>query len=67
MAFLSELSFNDLQRLRRLVKQVHLRFHPKDKLTDREADRLIETLGPEIMEQDIKRAMEVHGDRLVLD
>lgn len=53
--FLSELSFNDLQRLRAAVKRVYMqRGYPVELYTDREADRIIESIGPQTAERLIK-------------
>lgn len=45
--FSTNLSFTDLQRLRKVVKGVHLKNYPQHMLTDYEADRLIDVLAPE--------------------
>lgn len=45
--FSTELSFKDLQRLRTVVKAVHLKNYPRHMLTDYEADRMIDVMGPE--------------------
>jgi hypothetical protein len=44
--FSSELSFVDLQRLRKIVKNVHMKLYPKELCTDLEADRMIDVMGP---------------------
>jgi len=54
--FLSELSWNDLQKLRLVVKRVHMVHYPSDKVTDHEADKIIEALGPDIMQKEIEDA-----------
>lgn len=51
---LGELSFRDLQRLRRAAKKVFLRHYPVEFYTDREADRMIEALAPSVAERMIK-------------
>lgn len=56
--FLSSLRFEDLQRLREVVKRVHMKLYPAEHYTDREADRIIESLGPRILEQQLKRAVD---------
>lgn len=58
MSFLSSLSFDSLKRLRRVVKQVHMIHFPEAMVTDREADRIIDALGPAIMEDELRRAIE---------
>ena len=62
MSFLSTLTFDSLQRVRRLVKQVHLEHYPADKITDREADRVIEALGPVALQQEIEDAARARLD-----
>lgn len=42
------------QRLREVVKRVHLQHYPTEHVTDREADRVIATLAPEAAERAIK-------------
>ena len=46
--FLGELSVQDLRRLRAIVRKVHMRYHPAELVTDYEADRNIESFGPEV-------------------
>ena len=55
MGFASELGVSDLQRLRAIVKRVHLRYYPKSAVSDYEADRVIETIGPEVAAGIIRR------------
>jgi hypothetical protein len=40
--------------LRQIVKKVHLAYHPKQFQTDREADKVIAVIGPEVVERMIK-------------
>ena len=56
--FSTQLSFNDLQRLRRIVKRYHLRHYPNDLISDREADRIIDVLAPETQRYLIERTWE---------
>jgi len=56
-AFLAELSVEDLRRLRLIVKKQFMRSFPKDKFTDAEADRIIESYGPATQEALIRRAV----------
>lgn len=58
MSFLSELRYEDLRRLRSLVKQVHMRHHPIQFMTDAEADKVIEALGPEVMMEQLAQAVD---------
>jgi len=53
--FLHTLSQVDRERLRAVVKRVHLRHNPKEFINDYEADKFIETLGPEVAEKMIRR------------
>lgn len=55
MGFASELGVSDLQRLRAIVKRVHLRYYPDGAVSDYEADRVIETIGPEVAAGIIRR------------
>lgn len=60
MSFISTLSDQDLSMLRGIVRKVHLRHaiekfgpnHPS--VSDAECDRLIEHIGPEVVERMIK-------------
>jgi|TARA_R110000824_G_scaffold30184_5_gene99634 hypothetical protein len=54
--FLASLSWDSLQKLRRIVKQVHMRHYPTHMSTDYEADKVIEALGPEIMQREVIEA-----------
>jgi hypothetical protein len=67
MSFLTELRWEDLQRLRVSVKRIHMTRYPKDKITDHEADKIIEALGPEAAETLTRRAMDagiIEGPRI---
>lgn len=55
---LAELSYNDLQRLRAAVRRVHMKHYPIDHLTNREADRIIETLVGPTAERLLKRLVD---------
>jgi hypothetical protein len=56
--YTSRLTFQDRERLRAVVKAVHLASYPKDKVDNREADKLIDALGPEVCQKMIDRAMQ---------
>jgi hypothetical protein len=56
-SFTSSLSFDERQKLRAVVKQVHLRNYPADMVNDYEADKLIDALGPKVGKELIERAM----------
>jgi hypothetical protein len=55
---LSELSFPDLQRLREVVRRVHLRHYPIEQCTERECDRIIESLLPSTAERLLKKLVD---------
>ncbi len=50
--------------LRQVVKKVHLCYHPEQFCTDREADKVITTLGPEVVEFMIKFAVDKKIDQI---
>lgn len=55
---ISELRPHDLIRLRRVVRQVHMAYYPAEFCTDRECDRIIETLAPATAERLLKRLVD---------
>ena len=54
MSFISTISSQDLNVLRKIVRKVHLAYVPLEHATDKECDKLIESLGPEIVERMIR-------------
>jgi len=58
MSFLTNLSYDDLSRLREVAKKVFLQYNPPEFYTDREADKIIEAMGPEIMERRLKELID---------
>ena len=60
---LASLNFQDLQRLRASVRRVHLKHYPSEHCTDRECDRIIETIG----EQTAQRLLKQLVDGLLAD
>ncbi len=58
MSFLTTLSLEDLNRLRQVAKKVFLAYNPPEFYTDREADKIIEAMGPEIMERRMKQMVD---------
>ena len=54
MSFLNTLSQPERDTLRRVVKLVHMKHHPKDFVTNYEADKIIDSIGPEVAAQMIK-------------
>lgn len=57
-SFITALSFHDLKRLRKVVKQYHMAHYPALHFTDREADRIIEALGPRVLDAQLKQAID---------
>lgn len=53
--FLNALSSVDRERLRSVVRRVHLQYAPREFQSDYECDRVIEALGPEVAETLIRR------------
>ena len=54
MSFLHTLKIEEREILRKVVKKVHLCHHPEEFCTDREADKVIAVIGPEVIERMIK-------------
>ena len=46
--FINTLTQSERDTLRAVVKRVHMQHHPKDFVTNYEADKIIEALGPEV-------------------
>ncbi len=51
MSFLHILKPEERRILRQVVKRVHLKHHPKEFCTDREADKVIAVIGPETVDK----------------
>tara|TARA_R100000329_G_scaffold12398_1_gene13447 strand:+ start:1180 stop:1374 length:195 start_codon:yes stop_codon:yes gene_type:complete len=54
----SQIPLKDLQRLRIVVKNNHMKHYPKEKVTDKEADRIIESITPQTRDKLIKLAVD---------
>jgi hypothetical protein len=54
LSFINTLSQRERDTLRRVVKVVHMKHHPKDFVNDYEADKIIEAIGPEVAARMIK-------------
>ena len=54
--FVHLLSVRDRDLLRLVVRRVHLGFLPASLVTDRECDRVIESIAPETLERIIRQA-----------
>ena len=61
MSWISSISFTDLQRLRQIVWEIHFRHLPGVVFDEKEADKLIEALGPEISERMIEKFVDSEG------
>jgi len=64
MSFLHVLKTEERDVLRRVVKKVHLAYHPEEFCTDYEADKVIASIGPETIERMIKFGKERKVDQL---
>ena len=64
MSFLHTLNSKERDMLRTIVKKVHLAHHPKEFCTDREADKVIAVIGPEVVERMIKFGKDNKVDQL---
>ena len=64
MSFMHTLKKEERDALRIVVKKVHLANHPKEFCTDREADKVIAVIGPEIVERMIKFGKDHKVDQL---
>lgn len=56
--FCSSLNWTDRQRLRAVVKKVHMKHYPSEMITDREADKMIEVIAPDTARYLIERNWE---------
>jgi hypothetical protein len=64
MSFLHTLKAEERDILRKVVKKVHLVHHPKEFCTDREADKVIAAIGPEVVDRMIKFGKDQKVDQL---
>ena len=54
MSFINSLSLKDRRRLRKIVKKTHLSYYPTHMITDYEADKLIDSFAPNVVEKFLK-------------
>jgi hypothetical protein len=54
MSFLNTLSLKDRNRLRTIVKNTHLKYYPTHMITNKEADKLVESFGEETIYKMLK-------------
>ena len=64
MSFLHTLNVEERNILRTVVKKVHLAHHPEEYCTDREADKVIAVIGPEVVERMIRFGKDKQVDQL---
>ena len=58
MNIFTKYSIDEIKLLRTVVKNVHMKHYPKDKKTDKEADRILETITPQTLEELHKLAVD---------
>ena len=54
MSFVQTLTTRDRRRLRAVVKKIHLKNYPTEMITDYEADKLIDSFAPNVVEKFLK-------------
>lgn len=64
MSFLHTLKPEEREILRRVVKKVHLVYNPEEFQSDREADKVIASIGPEVVERMIRFGKDMKVDQL---
>ena len=64
MSFLHTLKKEERDLLRRVVRKVHMRYHPNEFQTDYEADKIISVIAPEVVAQMIKRGKDLKVDQI---
>lgn len=61
VSFLTTLSFEDLQRLRECVRKVYMANYERRHVSNFECDKMIDALGQEVLEKEIKRLVDRDG------
>ena len=64
MSFLHTINEEERRILRTIVKQVHLKHHPKDFVNDYEADKIISASAPDVVERLMKVGKDMKIDSL---
>jgi uncharacterized protein YdhG (YjbR/CyaY superfamily) len=64
MSFMHTLKVEEREILRTVVKKVHFAHYPKEFCTDREADKLIDAIAPDVVERMIRFGKDKHVDQL---
>ena len=58
MSFLKSISLTYRRRLRIIVKKIHLKNYPTEHINDYEADKLIESFAPDVVEKFLKAGID---------
>ena len=61
MSSVQSLNSRDHRRLREIIFGIHMKNYPKEHFNIREADKLIESIGPEVAQQLIERGVDTHS------
>jgi hypothetical protein len=64
MSFLHTINEEERRILRTIVKQVHMKHHPKDFVNDYEADKIISAIAPDVVERLMKVGKDMKIDSL---
>ena len=64
MSFISTIKGSELDVLRKIVKSVNFKHFPKEFVTDYEADKMISSIGPEVIDRLIRVGKEMKVDQL---
>ena len=64
MSFLHTLKKQERDILRIVVKKAHFEHYPKDFCTDYEADKMISSIGPEVIDRLIRVGKDMRVDQL---
>ena len=64
MSFLHILKPEERRILRQVVKRVHLKHHPEEFCTDREADKVIAVIGPETVDKLLRIGVNTNIDNV---
>jgi len=64
MSFMHTLKIEERDLLRRVVRKVHMQNFPNDFQTDYEADKIIASIAPDVVETLIKRGKDLKVDQI---
>ena len=64
MSFLHTLKIEERRILREVVKREHLKHHPEQFCTDREADKVIAVIGPETVDKLLRIGVNTNIDNV---